>query len=169
AWLDMYGLMGMSKLRFYSRDMVDAVADHFPFADLQLNPQRLRRWHPLHRTLYLGARVMLPGLLLSARGDRVAMHSSVETRYPFLDEEVFTFLSRLHPTWKLHGLRDKHLLRLLAKRWLPPEVANRPKAIFRAPFNSFGLDTSPGWVDELLSLGSLRKTGYFDAAAVQHW
>jgi asparagine synthase (glutamine-hydrolysing) len=169
AWLDMYALMGMSKLRFYSRDMFDAVADHFPFADLRLNQQRLRSWHPLHRALYLGARVMLPGLLLSARGDRVAMHSSVETRYPFLDEEVFTFLAQLHPTWKLHGLRDKHLLRLLAQRWLPPEVANRPKAIFRAPFNSFGLDSSPGWVDELLSADSLHRTGYFDAAAVQHW
>jgi asparagine synthase (glutamine-hydrolysing) len=169
GWLDMYALMGLSKLRFYSRDMFDAIADHFPFADLQLNQQRLHRWHPLHRTLYLGARVMLPGLLLSARGDRVAMHSSVETRYPFLDEEVFDFLAGLHPTWKLHGLRDKHLLRLLARRWLPAEVANRPKAIFRAPFNSFGLDASPGWVDELLSAGSLRKAGYFDAAAVQHW
>jgi asparagine synthase (glutamine-hydrolysing) len=169
GWLDLYGLMGMSKLRFYSESMREALREHFPFADLQLNVERLRRWHPLHRALYLGARVMLPGLLLSARGDRVAMHSSVETRYPFLDEEVFAFLARLHPRWKLHGLRDKHLLRLLAARWLPNEVARRPKAIFRAPFTSFGLDSSPGWVDQLFSVESLRKTGYFNAEAVQHW
>jgi asparagine synthase (glutamine-hydrolysing) len=97
------------------------------------------------------------------------MHSSVETRYPFLDEEVFTFLARLHPRWKLHGLRDKYLLRLLAGRWLPAEVAHRPKAIFRAPFTSFGLDSSPGWVDQLFSVESLQKTDYFDADAVQHW
>jgi asparagine synthase (glutamine-hydrolysing) len=169
GWLDMYGLMAMAKLRFYSRDMIDALADHYPFADLQLNTARLRCWHPLHRALYLGARVMLPGLLLSARGDRVAMHSSVETRYPFLDEDVFEFLARLHPRWKLRGLRDKYLLRLLAQRWLPSAVAQRPKAIFRAPFNSFGLDASPGWVDQLLSMESLRRTGYFDPLAVQHW
>jgi asparagine synthase (glutamine-hydrolysing) len=169
GWLDMYGLMGMSKLRFYSREMQESLREHFPFDDLQLNADRLRRWHPLHRALYLGARVMLPGLLLSARGDRVAMHSSVETRYPFLDEDVFTFLARLHPRWKLHGLRDKHLLRLLARRWLPAEVANRPKAIFRAPFTSFGLDASPGWVDQLFSVESLRKTEYFDVDAVQFW
>lgn len=169
GWLDIYGFMGMSKLRFYSPAMIEALRDHFPFADLQLNSQRLRRWHPLHRALYLGARVMLPGLLLSARGDRVAMHSSVETRYPFLDEDVFAFLARLHPRWKLHGLRDKYLLRLLAGRWLPAEVARRPKAIFRAPFNSLGLDASPGWVDQLFSVESLRKTGYFDPQAVQRW
>jgi asparagine synthase (glutamine-hydrolysing) len=169
GWLDIYGLMGLSKLRFYSHAMTEAVAEHFPYADLCLNHERLRRWHPLHRALYLGARVMLPGLLLSARGDRVAMFSSVETRYPFLDEEVFTFLSRLHPHWKLRGLRDKHILRLLAERWLPPEVARRPKAIFRAPFNSFGLDSSPGWVDQLFSEESLRRTGYFDPASVRQW
>jgi asparagine synthase (glutamine-hydrolysing) len=169
GWLDIYGLMGMSKLRFYSKQMHESLREHFPFDDLQLNRDRLRRWHPLHRALYLGARVMLPGLLLSSRGDRVAMHSSVETRYPFLDEEVFAFLARLHPRWKLHGLRDKHLLRLLAARWLPPEVAERPKAIFRAPFSSFGLDASPGWVDQLFSVESLRKTDYFDPAAVQLW
>jgi asparagine synthase (glutamine-hydrolysing) len=168
GWLDMYALMGMCKLRYYSREMTDSLRDHFPFADLQLNSGRLHRWHPLHRALYLGARVMLPGLLLSARGDRMAMHSSVETRYPFLDEDVFAFLAQLHPRWKLHGLRDKFLLRLLAGRWLPAEVARRPKAIFRAPFNSFGLDASPGWVDQLLSVESLRKTGYFDPRAVQH-
>ena len=112
---------------------------------------------------------MLPGLLLTARGDRVAMHWSVETRYPFLDEDVFEFVSRLHPRWKLHGLRDKYLLRLLARRWLPAKVAQRPKAIFRAPFASFGFDASPGWVDQLFSVESLRKTGYFDPWAVQHW
>ena len=42
------------------------------------------------------------------------MHSSVEVRYPFLDEGVFDFCAGLNPTWKLHGFRDKHLLRLLA-------------------------------------------------------
>ncbi|HZT83203.1 MAG TPA: asparagine synthase-related protein, partial [Gemmataceae bacterium] len=169
GWLDMYGLMGLSKLRFYSTEMHERLADHFPLADLGLDAGRMRRWHPLHRGLYLGARVMLPGLLLHARGDRVAMHSAVETRYPFLDEDVFAFLAKLHPRWKLRGLRDKHLLRLLAAHWLPQEVANRPKAIFRAPFNSFHLDACPGFVDQLLSEESLKRTGYFDVAAVRSW
>src|SRR5262249_36737939 len=62
-----------------------------------------------------------------------------------------------------------HLLRLLAARWLPREVAGRPKAIFRAPFHSFGLDASPGWVDQLFSIESLRKSGYFNPEAVQRW
>jgi asparagine synthase (glutamine-hydrolysing) len=169
AWLEVYGLMGLSRPRFYSPAMRSALVDYTAYADLGLNLERMKRWHPLNRSLCLGARIHLPGLLLSGKGDRVAMHSSVETRYPFLDEEVFDFLAPLHPRWKLHGFRDKHLLRELAGRWLPPEVARRPKAMFRAPFDSFHLDRAPLWVDQLLSPESLRKTGYFHLEAVEHW
>jgi asparagine synthase (glutamine-hydrolysing) len=97
------------------------------------------------------------------------MHSSVEVRYPFLDEDVFAFTSSLHPRWKLRGFRDKHLLRLVAERWLPPEIARRHKVIFRAPLDSFHMDPEPGFVGQLLSEESLRKTGYFDVGAVRLW
>ena len=107
--------------------------------------------------------------MLNAKGDRVAMHSSVETRYPFLDEDVFDFLAPLHPRWKLRGLQDKYLLRLLAERWLPRSIAWRRKAMFRAPFDSFHGQNAPLFVDQLLSKESLAKTGYFDAEAVTTW
>jgi asparagine synthase (glutamine-hydrolysing) len=169
GWLDIYGLMSMSKLRFFSPAMKAVLADHVPYEDLGLNRERMARWHPLNRELYLSARAHLAGLLLNAKGDRVAMHSSVETRYPFLDEAVFAFLSRVPPEWKLRGLRDKALLRRVAERWLPAAIARRRKAMFRAPFDSFHLDQAPPFVEQLLSEGSLRKTGYFDAQAVRHW
>src|SRR5205807_665357 len=123
------------------------------------------------RSLYLGARVMLPGLLLSSKGDRVAMNSSVETRYPFLDEDVFALLAKLHPRWKLRGLRDKYLLRLLAGRWLPSSIAWRRKAMFRAPLDGFHATDGglPTFADQLLSEESLRKTGYFEPRAVVSW
>ena len=70
----------------------------------------------------------------------------------------------MHPRWKLRGLRDKYLLRRLAERWLPQEIAWRRKAMFRAPFDSFHDEHAPPFVDQLLSEESLRRTGYFDAA-----
>ena len=169
AWLSIYGLFGATKFRFYSQDMWDRLDDHIPYLDLGLNVERARKWHPLNRSLYLGARVMLPGLLLASKGDRVAMNSSVETRYPFLDEDVFDYLAGLHPTWKMRGLRDKLILRLLADRWVPKNIAWRRKAMFRAPLDGFHVTTLPTFVDQLLSPDSLRKTGYFDLAGVQHW
>jgi asparagine synthase (glutamine-hydrolysing) len=169
AWLDIYGLMSMNKLRFYGEDLRAHLVGRNPYEDLGLNLDRLQRWHPLNQSLYLGIRIMLPGLLLNAKGDRVAMHSSVETRYPFLDEEVFAFLARLHPRWKLRGFRDKYLLRLVAERWLPREIAWRRKAMFRAPLDGFYLEPMPAFVEQLLSTESLRKTGYFEPDSVQHW
>ncbi|OAI39333.1 asparagine synthetase B [Planctomycetaceae bacterium SCGC AG-212-D15] len=168
-WLDVYGLMSLSKLHFFAPEMRERALQHVPYEDLGLNLERARRWHPLNRALYIGARVMLPGLLLSSKGDRVAMNSSVETRYPFLDEDVFRFLAQLHPRWKLRGFREKYVLRPLAERWLPKEIAWRRKAMFRAPFDSFHEDRLPPYVDELLSPESLKKAGYFDTEAVRRW
>ncbi|MCC6418502.1 MAG: asparagine synthase (glutamine-hydrolyzing) [Gemmataceae bacterium] len=171
AWLDLYGLVGVNKLRFFSPWLRAELADRIPYEELDIPSERVTRWHPLNRALYYGIRIHLPGLLLNAKGDRVAMHSSVETRYPFLDEDVFDYLAPLHPRWKLRGFREKYLLRRLAERWLPAEVAYRRKAMFRAPFDSFFTagGNVPAFVDQLLSEDSLRRTGYFDAGAVQYW
>ena len=169
AWIDAYGLLALSKLRFYAPPMRKILAESDPWSELQLNLERARRWHPLNRGIWVAARVTLAGHLLQAKGDRVAMHSSVEVRYPFLDEDVFDFLAKLHPRWKLRGFRDKHLLRLLAERWLPPAVYRRSKVIFRAPLDSFHIDPEPPFVAQLLSEESLRRTGYFDVSAVRHW
>src|SRR5205085_12166956 len=87
----------------------------------------------------------------------------------FLDEGVFGFLAKLHPVWKMRGLRDKLILRHLADRWVPRSIAWRRKAMFRAPLDGFHTTTMPTWVDQLLSPESLAKTGYFEPTAVRHW
>lgn len=169
AYHDFYSLLNVSRSHFYSQSMHDSLAGHDPYAALQPDLERVRRWHPLNRALYWGGRIHLPGQLLSLKGDRIAMSQSVEVRYPFLDEEVFDFLATVPPALKLKGMTEKYLLRRLAERWLPKEVAWRPKGMFRAPLDGFFLDNRLPYVDQLLSEESLRKTGYFDVAAVTKW
>jgi asparagine synthase (glutamine-hydrolysing) len=169
AWIDSYGILCVSKLRFYSPDMLAQMDTTAPWKMLDMDLDRAKRWHPINRGVWMAGRVNLAGHLLQAKGDRVAMHSSVEVRYPFLDEDVFDFTAKLHPRWKLNGFRDKHLLRLLAERWVPPSVYKRGKVIFRAPLDSFHLDPEPPFIAQLLSEESLRRTGYFDAKAVREW
>lgn len=169
AWIDSYGLLGLSKLRFYADPMRDVLNTTDPWSTLGMNLERAKKWHPLNRGIWVAGRVTLAGHLLQGKGDRVAMHSSVEVRYPFLDEEVFNFCSRLHPDWKLRGFRDKYLLRLLAERWLPPSIYKRGKVIFRAPLDSFHLEPEPAFVGQLLSTESLKRTGYFEPETVHHW
>ncbi|TDU81696.1 asparagine synthase (glutamine-hydrolysing) [Prosthecobacter fusiformis] len=169
AWIDSYGLLGLAKLRFYSESMHELRESTDPWATLGMNLDRAKHWHPLNRGIWVGGRVTLAGHLLQGKGDRVAMHSSVEVRYPFLDEDVFDFCAKLHPDWKLRGFRDKHILRLLAERWLPPSIYKRGKVIFRAPLDSFHLEPEPAYVGQLMSEESLNRTGYFDAKMVHHW
>ena len=88
----------------------------------------------------MAAGVIGDGALVQAKGDRVALHSSAELRYPFLDEEVLDFTAKLHSRWKLNGFRDKHLLRLVAERWLSKEIARRYKVFLRAPLDIFHIE-----------------------------
>jgi asparagine synthase (glutamine-hydrolysing) len=167
GWLDLYGMMSLNKLRFFAPHLREKTLTASPWDELNLHPD-LNRWHPFHRQMYLGSRIMLPGHLLSSKGDRVAMHSSVETRYAFLDEDVLAYVSKLHPRWKLRGLlKDKFVERKVAERWLPKDVAWRRKMMFRAPMDSWSaVGGAGGWIEQVLSPESLRKAGYFDPAAV---
>jgi asparagine synthase (glutamine-hydrolysing) len=169
AFQDIYSIMNQCRLRFYSKDMLERLGDYLPYAEMTPDVRKIRRWHPLNQGLYWGGRIHLAGHLLSSKGDRVAMNSSVESRYPFLDQEVFAFLAKLHPRWKLRRFREKYLLRRLGERWLPHEIAWAKKGMFRAPRDSFFLRDAPEFVKQLLSEESLRRTGYFDAEAVTYW
>jgi asparagine synthase (glutamine-hydrolysing) len=163
----LYNLVSRSRERYYSAGLKEELGSYVAYEDLHLDLERMARWHPLNRSLYVGYKVLLPGLLLSQKGDRVAMANSVETRYPFLDEDVIALASRLHPRFKLRGLlKDKYLIRQAAARVLPKTVAERPKLMFRAPHAETFLASPPAFVRDLLNPDSLARTGYFDAAAV---
>ncbi|CAN5875795.1 asparagine synthase (glutamine-hydrolyzing) [soil metagenome] len=167
AQQDLYELIGQARPLLFDASMWDRLGEHNPYDDLDLTNPNIKRWHPLNRSLYVGYKVMLAGLLMISKGDRIAMHSSVETRYPFLDEDVTAFLASVAPEYKLRGLKEKWLLRQVAARTLPPRIAGRPKTMFRATFSGTFLGPHrPSWVDQLLSSDSLRKTGFFDPETV---
>ncbi|MFN3869407.1 MAG: asparagine synthase (glutamine-hydrolyzing) [Hyphomicrobiaceae bacterium] len=170
AQSDLYHLVGTSRQAFYSAEMFDQLGGRRAYDDLELDRAKIERWAPLNQSLYVGYKIFLAGLLLNHKGDRVAMANSVETRYPFLDENLIRLTSRLAPRWKIRGLTmDKYLLRKASSRWLPHEIAMRPKAMFRAPFAESFVDNAPPYVAQLLSEESLRKTGYFDVVKVRRF
>jgi asparagine synthase (glutamine-hydrolysing) len=167
AQQDLYELISQAKPVLYSDEMWQRLGDHSAYDDLDITNDRITRWHPLNQSLYVGYKVMLAGLLMISKGDRIAMNASVETRYPFLDDDVIAFCAGIAPEYKLRGTAEKWLLRQVARRILPRRIANRPKTMFRACMAGTFLGRGrPGWVDQLLSPESLRATGYFDPAAV---
>jgi asparagine synthase (glutamine-hydrolysing) len=167
AQQDLYEMLMQTRPVLYSGDLRRTLAKHDPFSDLDLTSDRFARWHPLNRSLYVGYKVMLAGLLMVSKGDRIAMHNSIETRYPFLDDDVIAYCAQLSPEYKLRGMTEKWILRQVAARTLPPAIANRPKTMFRASLSGTFLgDHRPAWVDQLISAESLKKTGLFDPRTV---
>ena len=169
---DLYNFCGLSGVRLYSEDFLDTIhrAGLDATADLELPLDDMKTWHPLNRSIYLGYKVMLSGLLMTHKGDRPALANSVEARFPFLDRKFIQFCNTLAPELKLKGLRqDKYLLREFAKTHLAPEIALRPKHIFRAAYAGSFLNPMPKYIQQLLSEESLRKTGLFDFKRVHYF
>ncbi len=83
------------------------------------------------------------------KSDRMSMAHSVEVRPPFLDHRIVEFAATLPAAFKVHGSRQKVLLKELMRTKLPPEVTRRPKvgfdipahAWFRGPLRGLLLDT----------------------------
>jgi asparagine synthase (glutamine-hydrolysing) len=132
-------------------------------------PDGFPSWDPLARDQYLEIRTLLSGYLLASQGDRVAMASSVEGRFPFLDAEVVELACALPPDHKLRVLDEKHVLKRAAADLVPREILRRSKQPYRAPgaaaFCGRG-DRAPAWIAEQLDPAAIRAAGVFDPDAV---
>ncbi len=153
--------------RFLSEGVAASGVASARAAIAPLLPEDFSRWAVLERAQFLEATLFLPQYLLSSQGDRVGMAHSVEGRFPFLDPRMVEFCNRLPAGLKLRGLREKRLLRALARRWLLQDVSERRKRPYRAPIHrSFFHDRTPEYVHELLAERALRRSGLFKPEAV---
>jgi asparagine synthase (glutamine-hydrolysing) len=130
-------------------------------------PEDIGRWHPFNRGEYLEAHTLLPSYLLSSQGDRMLMANSIEGRFPFLDHRLIAFANALHPRYKMHVLREKHLLRETMRADLPPSILRRAKQPYRAPdAAAFLQGAAPDYVNQLLGRDIVARYGYFDPEKV---
>ncbi len=167
AQQNVFEILGSSRTLYYSPLMKAETTTHNLYLDKSFMHPDFSKWHPLNQSLYIGYKTLLAGHLMIGKGDRLLMNSSVEGRYPFLDEDVIDFCCQLAPKYKLRFLTEKWLLRQVAKAYLPKQTANRPKGMFSAKRASLFLNASTSnWVDELLSPTSLEKTNYFNSKGV---
>ena len=156
-----------SKL-FYSARVRKQLADYDAVSDLRdLLPKNYRSWDSFSQAQYLEMSQLMPGYILSAQGDRMAMAHSVEGRYPFLDYRVCEFGARLHPALKMKVLNEKYILKQAARGMVPDSILKRSKQPYRAPDGrSFFRGRKLDYVDELLSDEALRKYELFEPQPV---
>ncbi|MBP1715436.1 MAG: asnB [Deltaproteobacteria bacterium] len=154
---------------FLAHDILETDKRNDGFEDrlLQMLPHDFMTWDPLSRAQYTEIAIFLSNYLLSSQGDRMAMGHAVEGRYPFLDYRVVEFAAQIPPRYRLNGLKDKFILRRLAQKVIPSELAWRQKQPYRAPISRCFLGNQPPeYVIELLSENALNQAGYFDPEKV---
>jgi asparagine synthase (glutamine-hydrolysing) len=99
--------------------------------------------------------------------DRAAMSTSLETRIPLLDADLFELSVRLPVKFKIGRNRGKLVLRSLLARRVPPSLWNRPKQGFSVPLGSWLRGELRPWAEDLLAPASLNDHGLFDERVVQ--
>jgi asparagine synthase (glutamine-hydrolysing) len=142
---------------------IEEIADTIPAA--------FAGWDPFCQSQFIETTNLLPGYILSSQGDRVQMANSVEGRCPFLDYRIAEFAGKLPPRVKMRVLNEKYILKRAAGDLIPPFLHKRPKQPYRATDVPAFFDRATGagrfeYVEELLSVDAVRRTGLFNADAV---
>jgi asparagine synthase (glutamine-hydrolysing) len=141
----------------------------------------------VNHSLYFEAKTFLHGLLVIE--DKLSMAHGMETRVPFLDNDLVDFAMRVPVRFKLGNLgevvrmnenepgdksrryfertRDgKLILRKTMARYVPPDIINREKQGFSAPDASWFRGESIDYVRRELVNGRARIYDFMDRAEV---
>ncbi len=136
----------------------------------------------INNSLYFEAKTFLPGLLLV--GDKLSMANGLEERFPFLDNDLMDFASRIPVKHKLGGLqsmlkidenefRDKRkvyqefsdgktVLRKAMEPFIPERIVNRKKQGFSAPDESWYRGENAQYIEELLIRNNPVSSEFLD-------
>jgi asparagine synthase (glutamine-hydrolysing) len=120
----------------------------------------------LDRMLYLECRYFLADHNLNYT-DKLSMAVGVETRVPLLDVDLVDLAFRLPAQFKQNGAIGKWVLKQAMTGLLPDDVIHRPKTGFGAPLRAWLHGPLRSLLHDTLSPASLRRSGIFDAAAVE--
>ena len=158
-----------SRIKNYlSEDLKEFVKGYNLLENLEKKlPEDFNRLDPLSKAQWLETNIFMSDYLLSSQGDRMAMGNSVEGRYPFLDHRIIEFSAGLPPDYKLHGLKEKYLLKKLMKGKLPDPIVERPKQAYRAPIKSTFIANDSAYLKDVLNERAIKHAGIFNYGLVE--
>jgi len=147
-------------------------------------PELTRPEDYINHSLYFEAKTFLHGLLVVE--DKLSMAHGLETRVPFLDNDLVDFAMRTPVRFKLGNLGDavrmnendisryqhqpedgKRLLRKAMSRIVPPEITRQQKKGFSAPDASWFKGESIEYVRQVIFNPQAAIYDYLDRRAVQ--
>jgi len=174
---------------FFTSEAYAAVKDHSPkdaFLSVfgQGEPPMGNAQERVNASLYFEIKTFLHGLFVVE--DKLSMAHSLETRVPFLDNDLVDFAMRIPPTFKLSDLKEttetrntkrqgespelmyggKQVLRAVMEQFVPPNATSRAKQGFSAPDASWFRQQSASYLKELLLDRKARINEFVNPAYV---
>lgn len=125
----------------------------------------LARTDPLHLAMTFEARTYLQGLFVVE--DRVSMAHSLESRVPFLDDDLVDFASAMPSKYKLRDGVGKRILRDAMRGLIPDQILAARKQGFAPPEDTWFREDLAPYFREMIDGSRARSRGLFDTAAVQ--
>jgi asparagine synthase (glutamine-hydrolysing) len=116
--------------------------------------------------MYVDTKVSLVDDMLT-KVDRTSMAHSLEVRVPLLDHRLVEWMSQVPSSAKVHGLNLKHLLKHVAREFVPAPIIDRPKAGFHVPIPAWLKGELRPLVEEQLGEAAIARQGVFDPAYVR--
>jgi len=110
--------------------------------------------------LWFDQKYFLPDDILT-KVDRISMAHSIEVRPPFLDHRIVEFAAGLSAQQKIHGSRQKVILKDLMRDKLPPSVLSRKKVGFDIPAHQWFRGPLRPLLLETLAGAAAEHSGFF--------
>lgn len=136
AWLLTQEVASSRPSLFLREDLRPEVEAYDPASRFVELHKGLRDFDATQAMLRLDSMIWLPDVFL-AKVDRATMAQSIETRVPFLDNELSDFALGLPSRLKLLGGQKKGLLRRALRGIVPKEILEAPKSGFGVPYRDW--------------------------------
>jgi asparagine synthase (glutamine-hydrolysing) len=136
SWMETFSARSAKMQDLFTGDFREKFGQHDGYyallSALDIQGQLAGR-DPVHQSLYLWSKTMLPSYILTVLGDRMEMAHSIEGRVPFLDHHVVEVIRSQPVNQKIRGMQEKYVLRESVRDVITDTVYRRQKHPFLSP------------------------------------